>query len=54
MREFAPFYYAPENTWLVIFKDRNETEWYVEVPDAGSQTAANTIARAMTEEYQQR
>jgi hypothetical protein len=56
VRTYAPFfngiksdnvYFTDVGTWMVIFQDPNEKEWYIEVPDAGSRGSAVRLADAL-------
>lgn len=47
MRKYAALYLNA--TWMVIYQDENEIEWYIHIPNAGSMDNANQIAKLTTE-----
>lgn len=47
MRNYAALYNKHTDTWSVIFQDDLEKEWYIHIPDAGSQDTANGVAESL-------
>jgi len=47
MRRYAPLFNSYTETWMVIFQDAYEAEWYVEIPNAGGESSAVATAHAL-------
>lgn len=56
MRKYAAFYngrktrnlyHDYDGTWMIIFQDEGEEEWYIEVPDAGDKESAIRLVDAL-------
>lgn len=47
VRKFATLYSKKYDTWMIIFQDDYEAEWYVQIDDVGDQAVAKSVADAL-------